>query len=126
MKRSYGQHCSLTELRLARKLWGRLPRATLDRLAVLMNDHALQVSAGDLILLDGRWYITHTGLIRLARRNGCAGIHVRPVPTFCDASRQRWAFEANVYKTCSCRGFVGYGDADPSNVSPLVHGPNSG
>jgi hypothetical protein len=22
----------------------------------------------------------------------------------------------------ACRGFVGYGDADPSNVSPLVHG----
>ena len=22
----------------------------------------------------------------------------------------------------SCKGFVGYGDADPSNVSPLVHG----
>ncbi len=22
----------------------------------------------------------------------------------------------------ACKGFVGYGDADPSNVSPLVHG----
>jgi len=27
-----------------------------------------------------------------------------------------------VYKSQSCKGFVGYGDADPSNVSPLVHG----
>jgi len=27
-----------------------------------------------------------------------------------------------VFKSRSCRGFVGYGDADPSNVSPLVHG----
>jgi hypothetical protein len=27
-----------------------------------------------------------------------------------------------VYKSKTCRGFVGYGDADPSNVSPLVHG----
>src|SRR5207248_8101844 len=26
------------------------------------------------------------------------------------------------YKTRACRGFVGYGDADPSNVSPLVWG----
>jgi hypothetical protein len=27
-----------------------------------------------------------------------------------------------VYKSRTCRGFVGYGDADPSNVSYLVHG----
>ena len=27
-----------------------------------------------------------------------------------------------MYKTKTCRGFVGYGDADPSNVSPNVHG----
>ena len=27
-----------------------------------------------------------------------------------------------VYTASASRGFVGYGDADPSNVSPLVHG----
>jgi hypothetical protein len=27
-----------------------------------------------------------------------------------------------VYKSRTCKGFVGYGDADPSNVSFLVHG----
>jgi hypothetical protein len=27
-----------------------------------------------------------------------------------------------VFKSRSCKGFFGYGDADPSNVSPLVHG----
>ena len=31
-------------------------------------------------------------------------------------------FRATVYKTSKSKGFVGYGDADPSNVSPLVHG----
>ena len=31
-------------------------------------------------------------------------------------------FRAAVFKSRACRGFVGYGDADPSNVSPLVHG----
>jgi hypothetical protein len=35
---------------------------------------------------------------------------------------QRWAFRATVYKSKTCRGFVGYGDADPSNVSYPVHG----
>jgi hypothetical protein len=29
---------------------------------------------------------------------------------------------AIVFKSRTCKGFVGYGDADPSNVSPLVHG----
>jgi len=31
-------------------------------------------------------------------------------------------FKATVYKTPGSKGFVGYGDADPSNVSPLVRG----
>src|SRR5215471_20998720 len=35
---------------------------------------------------------------------------------------RRYAFRATVYKSFRCRGFVGYGDADPSNVSPLVQG----
>ncbi len=47
---------------------------------------------------------------------------MRPVPEFSDPSVQRWAFEATVYKSQACRGFVGYGDADPSNVSSLVRG----
>jgi hypothetical protein len=80
------------------------------------------VGAGDLIFLNNGWYVTHTGLLGLARRNRCAGINVRPVSDFCDPSAQRWAFEATVYKSRACRGFVGYGDADPSNVSFLVHG----
>jgi hypothetical protein len=58
----------------------------------------------------------------LARRNHCAGIHVEPVPQFSDASASRWAFKATVYKSRTCKGFVGYGDADPSNTSDLVRG----
>jgi hypothetical protein len=34
----------------------------------------------------------------------------------------RWVFKAVVYKTPRSKGFVGYGDADPSNVSLLVRG----
>jgi len=45
-----------------------------------------------------------------------------PVQAFCDPTGQRWAFEATVYKSQGCRGFVGSGDADPANVSPLVRG----
>jgi len=31
-------------------------------------------SRGDLQLLDGRWYVTHAGLLQLASRRGCRGI----------------------------------------------------
>jgi len=41
---------------------------------------------------------------------------------FCEPKKSRWVFRAIVYKSKYCQGFVGYGDADPSNVSPLVRG----
>jgi hypothetical protein len=75
-----------------------------------------------LLLLDARWYVTHVGLVRLARRNRCHGILAEPAQEFCDPKEARWAFRATVYKSRTCRGFVGYGDANPSNVSSLVRG----
>jgi transposase len=42
--------------------------------------------------------------------------------SFCDPAAQRWAFEATVYRSTTCKGFVGFGDADPSNVSGRVRG----
>jgi len=88
----------------------------------LSIEHRLSVRSGDLLPLDGRWYVTHTGLLRLARRSRCAGISVDAVPALSDTSGSRWAFRATVYRSKNCKGFVGYGDADPSNVSPLVRG----
>ena len=41
---------------------------------------------------------------------------------FSDAASECWVFKATVYKSPRSLGFVGYGDADPSNVSSLVHG----
>jgi hypothetical protein len=84
--------------------------------------YGFSVQAGDLLCLDGNWYVTHSGLLRLARRAKCAGIHVEAVVEFSDPSASRWAFKATVYKSSTCKGFVGYGDADPSNVSSVVHG----
>jgi hypothetical protein len=43
-------------------------------------------------------------------------------PELCDAHNSRWACKATVYKSPTCKGFAGYGDADPSNVDPLVRG----
>ena len=109
-------------IRLARRIWTNLSREALIRLREITEQHKFSLPAGELTYLNNGWYVTHTGLLALACRKRCAGIHVRPVSSFCDPSLQRWAFEATVYKSRTCRGFVGYGDADPSNVSYLVHG----
>ena len=109
--------------RLAREKWNLEPKhpllATLKRLS---EDFKLSVLAGDLILLQTNWYVTHAGLLRIARRNRCCGMRVRFIRELSDSTARRFAFQATVFKSKNCKGFVGYGDADPSNVSPLVHG----
>jgi hypothetical protein len=109
-------------IQLAKARWGQLPRSTLASLKELIEMHRLSVASGDLCYLDGRWYVTQTGLLTVARRSQCSGIRVEPVHQFCDPVAGRWAFRATVYTSRTCKGFVGYGDADPSNVSPLVRG----
>jgi hypothetical protein len=112
-----------SNIRFARSQWKRvLNRSALQLLKVLTNRYRFSIAEGDLIWLERGWYVTHTGLVGLAARNCCAGIHCKPASEFCDPQTQHWTFEATVYKTETCRGFFGYGDADPSNVSPLVRG----
>jgi len=107
---------------IARNLWGDLSPIAFRCLEDLSRRYLLSVTSGDILFLEGRWYVTHSGLLGIARRKRCMGIQVAPAIGFCDPPASRWAFKATVYKSQACRGFVGYGDADPSNVSPLVHG----
>jgi hypothetical protein len=110
-------------IRLAKCLTGsRLGINELYRLRHLTTRFGFSLAIGDLQLLDGSWYVTHSGLLRLAQRDHCFGIRVQPIGEFCDPTAGRWVFKANVYKSPRSKGFVGYGDADPSNVSPLVRG----
>src|SRR5258708_530162 len=94
----------------------------IEGLRELTLKFGFSLSLGDLTYLGGGWYVTHAGLVRLASRKRCVGIEVQQVPESCDQSTGRWVFKATVYKSSGSRGFVGYGDADPSNVSTLVHG----
>src|SRR5467141_2360203 len=111
-----------SNVKLARTTWGVLSRTALHGLRELTERHGLSIAGGDLQQLDGHWYITHAGLLSLARRNHCSGVRVQIIREFCDPVSARWVFKATVYKTPRSRGFVGYGDADPSNISFLVHG----
>ena len=80
------------------------------------------IGSGDLALLNNHWYVTHTGLLRMAKRRRCCGIHVEAVDSLCDSAASRFVLKATVYPSKNSSGFVGYGDADPSNVSALVRG----
>jgi hypothetical protein len=110
-------------LRFAKKFISQtLSSVLLEQLRELSRNSSLSLRCGDLLLLSGGWYVTHTGLLRLAARRRCKGIQVQPIPEFSDATNARYAFKATVYKSRACQGFVGHGDADPSNVSALLHG----
>src|SRR6202167_4237104 len=112
---------TLANIRSARRNW-EVSGHQVIVLRTLTEELRLSVALGDLRILDSKWYVKHSGLMRLARRNRCAGIHVRPIREFCDMAAGHWIFKATVYKTAVSKGFVGYGDADPSNTSPLVRG----
>jgi len=56
---------------------------------------------------------SHAGTAALAFTANLSNLYVARRRTF-------WVFKATVYKSPKCRGFVGYGDAHPGNVSPLI------
>ena len=122
-KRTNSDTAISKNLRFAQALWpGEVNPFQAELLKSLTSRFAFSLAAGDLQLLDGKWYVTHTGLLGLSERSRCVGIRVQQVREFCDLSAARWVFKATAYKSSRSRGFVGYGDADPSNVSSLVHG----
>jgi hypothetical protein len=100
-------HCSTPMLKVLREL---------------TTTFGFSIELGELRIIDGHWYVTHSGLLALATRRRCSSIRVEPVLQFSNPSTNRWVFKATVHKSGHSRGFVGFGDADPSNVSPLVHG----
>ena len=61
--------------KLAKSRWGAmLTKGHLSMLDELSRQFQFSVAMGDVVLLDGRWYVTHTGLVRLARNSRCAGV----------------------------------------------------
>ena len=109
-------------IKFARLRWGNLTQGSLRTLAELTQQYCLSVEFGELQIIDGRWYVTHSGLLRVAFTRRCAGIKTDLQQHISDPRANRWIFRATIYKSVKSKGFVGYGDADPSNVSPLVRG----
>jgi hypothetical protein len=107
---------------LVKKLNPNVNLAQIQALRELTKQFSFSFASGDLMLLESRWYVTHTGLLRLARRKRCRGIDVETVDSLCDSASNRFVLKATVYPSKDSAGFVGYGDADPSNVSLQVRG----
>jgi hypothetical protein len=108
-------------LRAVKKLYPEVTNLQLLVLRELSRTLRLSVQTGDILMLNGRWYVTHSGLLRVAERRRCWGIKTELAESVSNPGEGRWVFKATVLKSGS-KNFVGYGDADPSNVSPLVHG----
>jgi hypothetical protein len=123
MKHPYADLARMN-LRLARMKYGsRLSYPLRSALQALTRQFGFSLQLGEVLLLEGSWYVNHSGLLRLATRKGCVGIRVQPVAGFCTPAESRWAFRATAFKSSTCKGFNGYGDdADPGNVSAMVRG----
>jgi hypothetical protein len=113
---------SSQNLRAARIRYPSLQPSDLKALRDLTRSLRLSVLRGEISYIDGKWYITHAGLLRIAVRRGCLGIRTVLHERQSDPLAGRWVFRATVYKSHGSVGFAGYGDADPSNVSSLVRG----
>jgi hypothetical protein len=105
----------------ARKLYPGLSKQQLSTLRDLTTTFHLSVAGRDVLCIDGNWYVSHPGLLRIANRRRCFGIKTEVVQEMTEVSEHRWVFKATVRKSQS-KSFVGYGDADPSNVSAVVRG----
>src|ERR1035438_4366253 len=108
-------------LRDAKRQYPDLPKQQLSVLRDLTATFHLSIFRGELLYFSGKWYVSHSGLLRIAHRRRCVGIDTEIEHHTTEASAGRWVFRATVHKSRST-SFVGYGDADPSNVSALVHG----
>jgi len=105
----------------ARRLYPGLPKQQLSVLRDLTASLHLSVFRSELMHFSGKWYVSNSGLLRIAHRRRCVGIDTSIELQTTEPSVGRWVFRATVHKSHST-SFAGYGDADPSNVSPLVRG----
>ena len=94
MKRGHDVQCNM---RWARKLWAGISPIGFVALRQISQLYRFSVPLGDVLFLNGRWYVTHVGLVRLAHRKSCTGIRVQMVRELCDVTTSRWAFKATVF-----------------------------
>jgi hypothetical protein len=79
----------------ARKIWPQgIHGIQADQLEILLKTYRFSVKRGDLQILNGRWYVTHVGLLGLAARRHCCGVHTEAVKEFCEQTACRWNIQS--------------------------------
>src|SRR5437762_421361 len=73
----------------------------MQRLALreLTRNLRLSLRCGDVLMVDGRWYVTHSGLLRVAQRRRCQGIMTELAESVSSPKEGRWVFKATVVKS---------------------------
>jgi hypothetical protein len=108
-------------IRAAKDVYPKLSREQLSILRELTATLGLALWKGEVLWIGSRWYVSHSGLLRIAQKRRCTGISTTVVRHLSEPSTRRWVFRAIVQKSGGER-FSGYGDADPSNVAELFRG----
>src|SRR5437667_2542044 len=85
-------------IRIAKARWPHLSDEQLRALRELSLSPRLALQKGELVYLDNRWYVSHSGLLTIAQRRRCAGIHVTIDNKMSQPSSKRWVFRAVVRK----------------------------
>jgi hypothetical protein len=108
-------------IRAAKDVYPKLSREQLSILRELTATLGLALSKGEVLRIGSRWYVTHSGLLRIAQTRRCTSISTTLVRHLSEPLSRRWVFRAIVQKSGGGR-FSGYGDADPTNVAELLRG----
>ena len=76
-------------VKVARRIWRDTDWSLSARnhLKELTEKYHLSIATGDLQLLEGRWYVTHAGLLRISNRRQCSGIRTTLEKISIQASR---------------------------------------
>jgi hypothetical protein len=108
-------------IRAAKDVYPNLSREQRSILRELTATHGLALWKGEVLWIGSRWYVSNSGLLRIAQTRRCTSISTTLVRHLSEPSSRRWVFRAIVQKSGGGR-FSGYGDADPSNVAELLRG----
>ena len=76
----------------AKRLYPLLPKQQLSVLRDLTASLHLSVFRSELMHFSGKWYVSHSGLLRIAHRRRCVGIDTVIEENTTDASVGRWVF----------------------------------
>src|SRR6266702_4322503 len=85
-------------LRAVKELYPSVTSSQTIVLRELGRTFGLSLRNGDLLMLNSRWYVTHSGLIRVAQRRRCSTIITELVEGVSNPKVGRWVFKATVCK----------------------------